>query len=270
MDFEEELGVGIRLANESNKILRKFMSGPQNVSYKGANDPVTEADTTLNAFLLKSLEQHFPNDAFLCEESADDPVRLGSRRLWCIDPIDGTKQFIAGIGEFSIMIGLAIDGEAVMGIVQQPVPGITYWGTLSEAWMRIGDEEPKRMTVKSQKSLSEATLTTSRSHGVPLIDEFVQQSGVQGVIRSGSVGVKCGLITSGKADLYLHAGGGTKEWDTCAPEAILRGAGGEMTDTKGHRFRYNQPDVRRRNGIVASNGELHGPCLKMLAEMGKS
>jgi 3'(2'), 5'-bisphosphate nucleotidase len=167
------------------------------------------------------------------------------------------------------MIGLAVDEEAVAGVVQQPVPGITYWGTVSEAWMQAGEDEPVRMSVSDVRDFSEATLAISRSHPVPLVDRVIRKTGISRVIKSGSVGVKCGLIASRKADLYIHSGMGTKEWDTCAPEAILRGAGGEFTDTAGGRLRYNQPDVRRHNGILAGNRELHLSSVALLRDIQK-
>ena len=268
MDFRQELDVAVRLANESNDIAHRFVSRPTRVSYKGPNDPVTEADVALNDFVVKALEEHFPNDAVLSEESSDDLTRLNSRRLWCVDPLDGTREFISGTGEFSIMIGLAVDGEAVMGVVQQPIPGITYWGTTSEAWIKRGKNEPTRLRVSSEDTLSEATLVVSRSHRVPLIDDLIRNAKIENVKRSGSVGVKCGMIASRQADLYVQPGAGTKEWDTCAPEAILRGAGGRITDTKGQQLRYNRPDIRRLDGIVASNGRLHAACLELMAELG--
>ncbi len=269
MDFQQELDVAVRLARESNDIACEFISSSTRVSYKGPNDPVTEADIALNNFVLKALGEHFPNDAVLSEESSDDPARLSSRRLWCVDPLDGTREFISGTGEFSIMIGLAVDGEAVMGVVQQPIPGITYWGTTSEAWMKRGRNEPTRLRVSSEDTLSEATLVVSRSHRVPLIDDLIRDARIESVKLSGSVGVKCGMIASRRADLYVQPGAGTKEWDTCAPEVILRGAGGRVTDTRGQQLRYNRPDVRRLDGIVASNGRLHAACLALLVGLGE-
>ena len=96
--------------------------------YKSDRSPVTEADRSANQHIVTRVRAMFPDDGVLSEESKDDLVRLEKERVWIIDPLDGTKEFIARNGEFSIMIGLAVRGEAVMGVIMQPETGLLYAG----------------------------------------------------------------------------------------------------------------------------------------------
>jgi 3'(2'), 5'-bisphosphate nucleotidase len=106
------------------------------------------------------------------------------------------------------------------------------------------------------------------------LDRVIQALGIKTETRRGSVGVKIGLIVERECDLYIHLSSRSKQWDTCAPEAILREAGGELTDLWGYPLRYNTPDVWNRNGLVASNGRLHKAVIEglqpLLAEFGRT
>ncbi len=271
-DFIKSLERVEEIVREAGKIVREYHDRPDEIDWKGVNDPVTAADRAVNQFLVAAMEETFPGDAILSEESKDDPVRMKNRRVWCIDPLDGTKEFIARNGEFSIMVGLAVAETARLGVVYQPMTDVMYSGIRGEG-SRVasgGEMAPLRVsTVKEPESLR---LLVSRSHRNPITDSIKSALGVSRERISGSVGIKCGLIAAGEADLYLHPAPGTKEWDTCAPEAVLAGAGGRMTDCWGRPLAYNQADVRRRYGLVASNGQCHSlvvdRMIPALAELG--
>ena len=116
-------------------------------------------------------------------------------------------------------------------------------------------------------------LAESRSHRGPGMDAVVRALGIREEVKRHSVGIKVGLIVERQCDLYIHLSGKTKQWDTCAPEVVLREAGGRMTDLWGEPLQYNTPDVLNHNGIVASNGVAHdavvGRIKKVLAEFGR-
>lgn len=253
----EELERVEAIVRGAGEVLREYHDRPDEIEWKGVNDPVTAADRAVNRFLVAAIQDAFPGDAILSEESKDDPVRMKNARVWCIDPLDGTKEFIARNGEFSIMVGLAVEGTALLGVVYQPIVDVLYGG-LRQGGSRVasaGKSAPLR--VSQWKEPEDLRLLVSRSHRNPITDSIKTALGIDKERISGSVGIKCGLIAAGEADLYLHPAPGTKEWDTCAPEAILAGAGGRMTDCWGRSLVYNQPDVRRRYGLVASNGLCH-------------
>ncbi len=257
IDLEKTLEQVEAIVREAGAIVRKYHDQPDQVDWKGENDPVTAADRAVNAFLVDQLATAFPDIGILAEESKDDLSRLEKEAIWCIDPLDGTKEFIARNGEFSIMVGLAIDELAVLGVVYQPVKDFMYSGIRAEgAWLTTSNGR-KELHVSDIDDPAKLRLVVSRSHRNPIVDEIKQALGIEKERISGSVGLKCGLIARNEADLYLHPAPGIKEWDTCAPEAILFGAGGRVTDCWGRPFLYNQPDVHRHFGLVASNDEIH-------------
>jgi myo-inositol-1(or 4)-monophosphatase len=105
--------VAVRLVRAAGQIIETFYQVPPTVKWKDPNDPVTEADRAANAYLVKQLALAFPDDGILAEESKDDLCRLDKRRVWVVDPLDGTVEFIAHNGQFCIMVGLVSDGVPV-------------------------------------------------------------------------------------------------------------------------------------------------------------
>ncbi len=255
--FTEELALAARLAREAGEIVKTFYQVSPNVRWKDPTEPVTEADRAVNAYLVKQLSQAYPGDGLLAEESKDDPTRLTKRRVWIIDPLDGTLEFIARNGEFCIMIGLALDQVPVVGVVYQPINDILYAAAQGTGAFveEFGDRFPLR--VSKEANPKRLRMVVSRSHRAPLVDTIIARAGIQRVRSVGSVGLKIGLIVRRQADCYVHPNPGTREWDTCAPEIILREAGGQMTDCWNRPLLYNQPDVVRHFGLLASNGVAH-------------
>src|SRR5689334_5937978 len=138
--MKEELETAKELAVRAGAILLEFYADAPLVEWKGKNDPVTDADRAASRYVVDELRRRFPLDGILCEEEKDDLQRLSRNRVWVIDPMDGTKEFIARNGEFSVMIGLAIDGEARLGVVYQPTERKLYYaGTGMGAHLTHGD-----------------------------------------------------------------------------------------------------------------------------------
>jgi 3'(2'), 5'-bisphosphate nucleotidase len=263
--MERELEVARRLAREAGERILEFYRGDTEVQWKGVGDPVTAADHAANELIVAELRRAFPDDGILAEESPDNTDRLTRRRVWMIDPMDGTKQFIEKIDEFAVMIGLAIEGEPHLGVVYQPPLDRLYYGAtgvgayVEEKW------STKRLHVTDVHDLSKMTIALSRSHHSVTVDRVCDHLGVGHRIKSGSVGLKFGLIAEGRAHLYIHATAQTNQWDTCGPEAILKAAGGTITDLTGEMLRYNRSEIRNLNGIVASNGTRHTEILDAIA-----
>ena len=223
--------------------------GTAESSAKAGGSPVTAADHAANAVIIDAIRAAYPGDAILSEESKDSADRLTASRVWIVDPLDGTKEFLARNGEFSIMIGLAVDGEAVLGVVYMPDGDRLYAAARGiGATMEV---ECEKQGLRTDRNHWPPRMVGSRSHADALTLLIRDRLGVTDVAPSGSVGVKCALIAEGKRDLYVHPVPYLKEWDTCAPEVILREAGGEVTDCLGEPLRYNKPDPRQPNGILA-------------------
>src|SRR5690606_1497796 len=126
--LQEELALVMKIALEAGTIVNTFYVGSSEVEYKSPDEPVTEADRSANQHIVSRIQAAYPEDGMLSEESQDSLERLNKERVWIIDPLDGTKEFIARNGEFSIMIGLAIKGRPAMGVVHQPESGLLYTG----------------------------------------------------------------------------------------------------------------------------------------------
>ncbi len=265
LDLTQELEFVAKLAREAATIVNTFYIGSSEVRYKPGDEPVTEADRSANQHIVNRIRARFPEDGILSEESKDDLVRLKQPRVWIIDPLDGTKEFIARNGEFSIMIGLAIAGRPAMGVVQQPATGLLYAGAVGQGAFLYEDGERIDLTVSDLAELRNMTMVSSRSHRQQIVDRIRAQLNITRERVSGSVGLKVGLISRQLADLYIHPSPGCKEWDLCAPQALLEAAGGRITDCWGNPLRYNKRDVRAHNGIIATNGILHDQVVEVVA-----
>jgi 3'(2'), 5'-bisphosphate nucleotidase len=266
-DLTAELEFAIRLAREAATIVNTFYVGSSEVRYKSDREPVTEADRSANHHIVTQVKAMYPDDGILSEESKDDLSRLDKKRVWIIDPLDGTKEFIARNGEFSIMIGLAVEGEAVLGVVMQPEPGLLYAGVKGRGAYLYEPEERVPLTVSETNKINRMILVSSRSHREQIVDRIRSALRITSERVSGSVGLKIGLISRQLADLYVHPSPGCKEWDLCAPCALLSAAGGEMTDCWGNPLRFNKRDVRAHNGLVASNRQSHRQIVETVAQI---
>ena len=271
--MNKELSVAVELARQAGQAVMDVYAQDFTVAYKGKNDPVTEADRQGNDLIVKGLKEAFPRDTVVAEESPHPDGIPPSGRVWYVDPLDGTKDFIARNGEFSVMIGLAVNGRAQVGVVYRPEGDVLYAGAVeSEAWMeQRGIRSP--LVIKEKDSGRPLTLTVSRSHRHPMIDKIGQALGVGDEIPSGSVGLKIGLIARGEADVYLEPGPYTKLWDACGPEAILRAAGGAFTTILGQPLVYGESPSPRGavgdqlanvHGLLASNGFCHERVVQAL------
>ncbi len=236
--------------------------------------PITHADREINDRITSALERRFPGDGILAEESVDDGHWRDAKRCWYVDPIDGTREFAQRGRGWTIQVGLCIDGEPVLGVVAEPGRGLLSFGVLdvdppvSGQWVGQGRLEPLGM---SRRSLAELRLIggklypTSRQHAIRRALE-VDLDRVQSV---GSVGVRLTSVARGDADAYVQAPGRTKMWDTCAPEVLVRAAGGVVTDLVGQRLSYRGADITHPLGVVASHPADHATILRKLAPLVK-
>ena len=268
-DFAKELTVAVELARKAGAAVMEVYATDFSVDYKGKNDPVTDADKRGNELIVHGLEQAFPDDIIVAEESEKPDDNQTGNRVWYVDPVDGTKEFIAKNGEFSVMIGLAVNGQAKLGVVYRPDEDRLYAGIVDqEAWMETNGERT-RLAVTSPEPSASITLTVSRSHRNPLLEKIGQDIGVGKEVPSGSVGLKIGLIVRGLADVYMEPGPYTKLWDACGPEAILRAAGGQFTNILGEQLYYGLTQLKNTHGLVATNGAYHQKVIQALEPVAK-
>ncbi len=270
--FAREIEIAVRLARSAGAVLLRHYHTPflveQKVNALQEMEEVTAADREANDLIVERLSAEFPDDGILAEESKDTERRLEKERVWLIDPMDGTRNFVQRDGDFAVQIGLSVNGESVVGAVYQPVRDVLYWAVKGAgSWIEVGEQERRPMMVSAETNPHRMILASSRAHRSPRMERVVSLFEFKDEVRRGSVGVKIGLITEQRADLYLHLSPRTKQWDTCAPEIILREAGGRLTDLFGQPLRYNGTRIDNRNGIVATNGAAHELVIEKLAPL---
>lgn len=243
----------IKVAGE--EVLKIYNSSSLGVEIKEDNSPVTKADKLADKIIREYLSKKFPHYAFLTEESSDDFLRLENDYVWIIDPIDGTKDFIAHDDDFSINIGLSYKKRAVLGVILIPVTGEIYYAVEGEGAYRIDKDGNKTRIHTSDKTKD---LIALKSHFHTREDDLAWITKHSDVIKetmvSGSTKKGC-LIASGIADVLYRTTHNTKEWDTCAIDIIVREAGGTFTDIDGNPITYNREDVYNRNGYVICNNK---------------
>jgi 3'(2'), 5'-bisphosphate nucleotidase len=270
---DTELEEVLAIAREAAELVRAVYATAFAVEMKGPNDPVTRADREANALICQRIEERFPGAAILAEESVPESTGevarlLASERVFFVDPLDGTREFADKIPEFAVMIGLAVRGRPVLGVVVMPEQGDALCGRVGASTIAFretatGERHPLR--VSDERDTTRATMMTSRSHRPPILDPLARRLGVQKEMPCGSVGVKVSRVVTGVAEIYVHAGKGVKLWDTCGPEAILVAAGGRFTDLDGQLIDYAVPDISIPNGLVATNAALFQTVIEAVA-----
>jgi 3'(2'), 5'-bisphosphate nucleotidase len=264
--YARELEVAERLALEAGALVLRFRDGDLDVEMKAGDEPVTAADNAASDLIVRELEAAFPDDVVISEERADNLDRLEAARVWYIDPIDGTKDFIRGESGFAIMIGLAEGAAPVVGVLYQPTADRLFLAAKgSGSWLVERGSAPQRLRCSDISDPAEIRLVASKSHRSRTIDRVKATLGIADELNIGSVGLKLGVIATGQRDLYVNAAGRTKLWDSCGPQVVLEQAGGRLTDLHGDPLRYDLEDTHNRKGLLASNGGVHDAVVAKLA-----
>ena len=237
MTFAREAAVAREAAQMAGEVIVRHCGTDRESWDKAEDSPVTRADLEANETIVRALRESFPEDSILSEETLDSPERLKAERLWIIDPLDGTKEFIAGIPEFAVSIALTLRGEPVVGAVHQPLTRECFWGARGEGAF-LGDDP---LEISSVASLDQAVVLSSRTEmGRGQMDPY--QDLFAEIRPVGSVALKLAHIAAGRGDLWISAAP-KSEWDVCGGDLLVREAGGRfLTLAEGERI-YNQPDV---------------------------
>jgi 3'(2'),5'-bisphosphate nucleotidase len=273
VDYARELDVAERAARAgATAILSFYRRDGVRIEIKPDQSPVTEADLAANQAIISLLRAAFPDDAILSEELPDDRSRLGQRRVWIVDPLDGTRDFIARTDHFCTHVGLAVDGVAVVGAVLQPVAGRLYSARagagafVQAAHFGAGDAAARTpLRVSTVTSPGEMRAGVGRLNPGGRLGACLAATGLGARAVALGASVKYMALARGDLDLVINLSPGEMEWDTCAPEVVVREAGGAFTDGDGREFHYNQSDPTHRRGSLASNGMGHEALLAQLA-----
>ena len=251
----------IKAAREAGRIIQDIRSRPFDVEQKGTEGPVTEADRAADTLLKRELLALEPC-GWLSEETADNPSRLDYYRLWVVDPLDGTKEFVNGIPEYTVAIALVDSGSPILGVVHNPVTGETYWAERGRGAFKhseSGDNEP--VAVAEGNGLLASRSEIKRGEFEPFEDRW-------DVRVVGSIEYKLALIGAGKAAVTFSRGP-KHEWDVCAGAVIIEEAGGKVADVFGEPLRFNQAFPKTK-GVLAGAPQAYERALEEIRAIGAS
>ena len=241
----------IALAREAATRILAIYDTAFDVEHKADASPLTEADLASHHCIIDGLKRLTPDVPVLSEESAHlvgEVERRGWTRLWLVDPLDGTREFVKRNGEFTVNIALIEDGVAVFGVIQQPVTGALWHGTPGEgAFRREGDTDARIQC--RRPAAAPLRVAASRSHRDARTEAFMARLGEIEPMAQGS-SLKFCRIAEGAMDVYPRFGP-TSEWDTGAGQAIVEAAGGLVVDPRGRPLRYNQRDTVLNGDFLA-------------------
>jgi 3'(2'), 5'-bisphosphate nucleotidase len=233
-------------------------AGSFDVEYKVADDPVTRADREANALICAALTRAYPGVPIVAEES-DKSTYAGfsaAPSAWFVDPLDGTRDFVARNGEFAVMIGLAEAGRAVLGVLVLPAIGRSFVGAQGVGAFEVAANGARSaIRVSARTRLEGARVLVSRSRRVAEAETRIAELGLV-VEPCGSAGVKGARVACGEADLYVQPGNAGSLWDSCAPEAIVAAAGGVWRTAAGETYEYARERITNDRGVVAGSGAL--------------
>lgn len=215
---------------------------------KGKSSPVSEADIAVNDLLERRLRDATPDYGWLSEESVDDPARLDKRLVWIVDPIDGTRSYLAGLDDWCVSVALVDGATPVLGAVFVPVTDEFFFATRGAGATRNG------AVIRTAPG---ARLDPARIVGPKPLIERLGSALEAGKIhpRIGSLALKICRAAEGRLDVAF-AGGQSRDWDLAAADLIVHEAGGAMTALTGDVIAYNRPEVRHET-LVAAGRERH-------------
>jgi myo-inositol-1(or 4)-monophosphatase len=245
----KELNLAVRAAKEAGAIIMEYYKADYEIHDKGYHNPVTTADHAADSLLKEMLTESCPDYGWLSEETVDSPDRLSKERVWVVDPLDGTKEFIEGVPQFVVSIAIVENGEPVVGVLYNPVTKDTFTAAKGEG--AFLNDEPVRCVTKD--SVGDMVILNSRSETRRgLWEPFANTLGELRAI--GSVAYKLGLTAAGKADIFASLRP-KNEWDICAGNCIINEAGGKLIDLNGNIRRYNQEYTIIEPGLIAGETE---------------
>ena len=235
--------------------LRYFRHDPE-AWEKKPGDPVSEADLAVNDLLRERLRTRHPDDGWLSEESADEPARLTARRVWIVDPIDGTRPFLRGRPEFAVCAGLAVDGRPRLAAVFNPATD-EFFDALAGGGARCNGVA---IAVSDRAELAGAHISSNQT---TVTRHLAEPDGAPiRIAKLGSIAYRLALVARGRHDACVSLAG-KSDWDLAAAELLVSEAGGRVTDPSGEPFQYNRESIRHP-GVIAAGPKLHAVLMATL------
>lgn len=250
-----------RAAREAGDIILEFYGQDLPVDYKADDSPLTLADRASHTFLVERLSELTPGTPVLSEESDSGSYeeRKSWDTFWCVDPLDGTKEFVKRTtGEFTVNIALIKGHSPVLGVVHVPARNLTYFAEKgSQPFKQLGTATPQKIVSRAASS-DTLTVVASRDHAGPEVEAILNEIEADGIpVVSANMGssLKFCLVAEGAADFYPRTVP-TFEWDTAAAQCIVEAAGGAVLTRDGSKLLYNKDDLRNPSVFTIGDSDL--------------
>ena len=248
--MHSELKIAKEAALQAGSIILNFYKSDYEIKDKGYHNPVTTADHAADLRLKEILMEARPEYGWLSEESIDSMERLSKERVWVVDPLDGTKEFIEGVSNFVVSVALVENDVPIVGVLFNPVTDEIFTAAQGEG----AQLNSKTIQCVTKDNLEDMVMLNSRSEtrwGL-----WKPYAGIFGQLKTvGSVAYKLGLTAAGHADIFATLRP-KNEWDICAGDCIVREAGGTMKTINGENIDYNQKKTLVTDPIIATNFKL--------------
>ena len=258
-DHLPELEIAVKASIHAGKAILEVYSKEFTTYSKSDESPITEADIESNRIIKSILTD--TGHAILSEEEKDDVNRLDKKRVWIVDPLDGTTDFVKKTGEFTVMIALVENNIPILGVINWPTENIMYIAQKDRGAYKKIEDSWSRIIVSKQDDISKCKAVGSRHHLSDAEKALLEKLGVIDFTSIGS-SLKVCKISSGEADMYITTTNKMKEWDTAASHCIITEAGGKMTTMNGKKMSYNNRDVFHHDGILVTNGIIHDDIVR--------
>ena len=245
----------IRNPKETNNIIQN----------KTPEDPVTLADIEVNEMIINKINNHYKDIGWdiLSEENVKDEAKcFKSRSDWCwvLDPLDGTKDFIQGTGNYAMHLALNYKQKPYIGVVMIPEKNELWFSNGRRVWCETRDGTYLKTKLSQSKRIKDMTIVTSKNHRNLTLKKLIEKLNFKGQIVMGSIGCKIASILRGESDIYiclsLPGKSSPKDWDFAAPEAILKAAGGSLTNLNNCELSYGGPNFEQGGIIVATSNKV--------------
>ena len=238
----------LQIARDAGDAILEYYRQPVEVTDKADASPVTAADYAAHEVIIAGLKKLTPDIPVISEESElpEYDERRRWNRFWIVDPLDGTKEFIKQLDEFTVNIALIENGKPVMGVVYAPAIDTIYFGSVNEGSWKLADGNKQRIHSRLASKSDPLVVAVSRSHGTDEQEEFLSKLNVKERISAGS-SLKFCLVAEGRADVYPRFGP-TMEWDVAAGDAVFRYSAEEGEHPSP--LTYNKKDLRNASFVI--------------------
>lgn len=250
----------IEITKAAGAAIMQYYKSSFTVEDKSPDNPVTDADYAADTLLHQRLTARLPEAGWLSEETVDQPDRLQKEKVWIVDPLDGTKEFIMGIPEFAVSVALVENGQPILGVIYNPASAELFYGVRGSGVFLNGN----RAQVTKRDQLEGARVDASRSECKR--GEFEPFEDMLKIQIIGGTAYKLGRVAAGLCDASWSRGP-KNEWDICAGVLLITEAGGRCVDLNNTPFIFNRPKTLV-NGFIADNGRLHHRIITTITPYG--